>query len=293
MIEAALARGFRIVRRIGQGSLAEVYQAEQVSQGNRPVVLRVFRWSVIGRYERPSAIVPRFLNELGRPGRIQHPNVIAVLEPGQFPDTRCYLATEYVPGETLRQVLKRRGALPVAECAEILRQVACGLNAGHALGFVHGGIKPENILISRSEEGGILVKVLDFSLHEMWDLIPISAIANPPDMMLYRSVDEFTTGRVGVWSDIYVMGLVAYEMVTGSAPYPDRHGVITRIVKHRGEDAPPFRVWAPGLTVPPGLEAVVLRSLSWEQDRRQASALEFANDFCAAASVEPAAQTSA
>ena len=137
-LAAALGRRFRIVRLLGAGGMGTVFLAEQIAVGNRPVALKVLNRKLL---DDPEFLL-RFQNEAASTGRIRHPNVVTIYESGQGDDGTPYIAMEYLEGETLRHALTTRGALPVAECAEILQQAARGLNAAHRLGIIHRDLKP-------------------------------------------------------------------------------------------------------------------------------------------------------
>ena len=108
-----------------------------------------------------------FQNEAGSTGRIHHPNVVTIYESAQADDGTPYIAMEFLEGESLREVLKQRGALPLPEVAEILQQAAGGLNAAHKLGIIHRDLKPDNIFLTHGDEGELIVKVVDFGIAKL------------------------------------------------------------------------------------------------------------------------------
>ena len=120
--------------------MGAVFLAEQIALGNRPVALKVLSRRLL---DDPEFLL-RFHDEATSTARIRHANVVTIYESGQSDDGTPYVAMEYLEGETLRQALRTRGALPVAECAEILSQAARGLNAAHKLGIIHRDLKPDS-----------------------------------------------------------------------------------------------------------------------------------------------------
>ena len=144
-----LSRRFRIVRRLGAGAMGTVFLAEQIAVGNRPVALKVLNRKLL---DDPEFLL-RFQNEAASTGCIRHSNVVTIYESGQADDGTPYIAMEFLEGESLRQALSRRGALPLPEVAEILQQAARGLNAAHKLGIIHRDLKPDNIFLSNKPEG--------------------------------------------------------------------------------------------------------------------------------------------
>ncbi|MGB7591549.1 MAG: serine/threonine-protein kinase [Terriglobia bacterium] len=146
-----LSRRFRIIRRLGAGAMGTVFLVEQIAVGNRPVALKVLNRKLL---DDPDFLL-RFQNEAASTGRIHHVNVVTIYESGQADDGTPYIAMEFLEGESLRQVLNRRGALPLPEVAEILQQAARGLNAAHKLGIIHRDLKPDNIFLSRGDDESV------------------------------------------------------------------------------------------------------------------------------------------
>ena len=182
-LAASLSRRFRLVRRLGAGAMGTVFLAEQIAVGNRPVALKVLNLKLL---DDPDFLL-RFQNEAASTGRIHHPNVVTIYESGQADDGTPYIAMEFLEGESLRQVLTRRGALPAPEVAEILQQAARGLNAAHKLGIIHRDLKPDNIFLTRADDesvapvsspanvsaapvsssANVLVKIVDFGIAKL------------------------------------------------------------------------------------------------------------------------------
>jgi serine/threonine-protein kinase len=147
-LTASLSRRFRLARLLGQGGMGAVYLAEQIAVGNRPVALKVLSRKLL---DDPNFLL-RFQNEAASTGRIHHANVVTIYESGQADDGTPYIAMEFLEGESLAEALKRRGALPVPEVAEILQQAARGLNAAHKLGIIHRDLKPDNIFLTYPDD---------------------------------------------------------------------------------------------------------------------------------------------
>jgi serine/threonine-protein kinase len=281
-LAAGLARRFRIVRRLGTGGMGTVFLAEQVGVGNRPVALKVLNRKLL---DDPEFLL-RFQAEAGSTGRIHHPNVVTIHESSQAEDGTPYIAMEFLEGRPLREVLKERGALPVAECAEILQQVARGLNAAHKLGIIHRDLKPDNIFLTQGDEGELVVKIVDFGIAKLRESAThtlTGMVLGTPAYMSSEQASGMRSDQLDARSDIYSLGIVVYEMLTGRVPFHS-DTPLGYLRKHMLEDPPPFHAVAPGLPVPPQLEAVVMKALTKDRDRRYASALEFAREFARAAS---------
>jgi serine/threonine-protein kinase len=270
--------------------MGTVFLAEQIGVGNRLVALKVLNRKLL---DDPDFLL-RFQNEAGSTGRISQENVVTIYESAQADDGTPYIAMEFLEGESLREVLKRRKALPVAEVAEILKQAAQGLNAAHRLGIIHRDLKPDNIFLTRGDEGELVVKVVDFGIAKLRvssTHTQIGILLGTPAYMSCEQASGMRSDELDARSDIYSLGVVAYETLTGRVPFHSDTPV-GFLRKHMLEEPPPFRAVAPGVHVPPQVEAVVMRALKKEREERYLSALEFAHAFVAAALAVPSADVS-
>jgi serine/threonine-protein kinase len=281
-LAAGLSRRFRIVRRLGQGGMGTVFLAEQIGVGNRRVALKVLNRKLLD----DPAFLLRFQNEAGSTGRISHTNVVTIYESGQADDGTPYIAMQFLEGESLRQLLERRGALPVPEVAEILQQAARGLNAAHKLGIIHRDIKPDNIFLTHGDEEELVVKIVDFGIAKLRESVAhtmTGMVLGTPVYMSCEQASGMRSDELDARSDVYSLGVVVYEMLTGRVPFHS-DTPLGYVRKHMLEAPPPFRAVAPGLDVPPAVEGAVMKALVKERDRRYASAPDFSRDFARAAS---------
>ena len=190
--------------------MGTVFLAEQIGVGNRPVALKVLNRKLL---DDPDFLL-RFQNEAGSTGRIGHANVVTIYESAQADDGTPYIAMEFLEGESLRQALTRRGALPVPEVAEILQQAARGLNAAHKLGIIHRDLKPDNIFLTYPDDVGaglvpalpvgiadtgrpqgpplppVVVKLVDFGIAKLRE----SGVHLQPGQMRYSPPEEVSRG---------------------------------------------------------------------------------------------------
>jgi serine/threonine protein kinase len=271
--------------------MGTVFVAEQIAVGNRRVALKVLNLAYLDGPE----FIQRFQNEAGSTGRIHHHNVVTVYESGQGDDGTPYIAMEFLEGSTLGEVLRQRGALPFAEAVEIVKQAARGLNAAHELGIIHRDLKPDNIFLTHGDEGERVVKVLDFGIARLREstvrTVPGTVLGTPA----YMSVEQasgMTGDELDARSDVYSLGVVAYEMLTGSVPF--RADTLTGYMRmHKEMQPPPFSAFAQGLSVPPAIESAVMKALAKDPDERYASALDFGRELTKAAQLVPLAQGSA
>ena len=303
---AGLSRRFRLVRRLGKGGMGTVFLAEQLGVGNRPVALKVLNRKLL---DDPDFLL-RFQNEAGSTGSIHHPNVVTIHESAQSDDGTPYIAMEFLEGESLHEVLKRRGALPVTEVAEILQQAAQGLNAAHKLGIIHRDLKPDNIFLTYPDDDvgaglvpahkvgnadmgraqdpplrPVVVKIVDFGiakLRESATHTQTGMVLGTPAYMSYEQASGMRSDELDARSDIYSLGVVVYEMLTGRTPFHSDTPV-GYLRQHLMEEPPPFHAVKSGLPVPPRIESVVMKALTKDRNQRYGSVLEFAQEFAQAA----------
>jgi len=287
-LAAGLSRRFRLVRRLGAGGMGTVFLAEQVGVGNRPVALKVLNRKLL---DDPDFLL-RFQNEAGSTGRIRHPNVVTIFESGQADDGTPYIAMEFLEGESLGELVKKRGALPVAEVVEITQQVAEGLDAAHDLGIIHRDLKPDNIFLTRDKRGRLVVKVVDFGIAKLLESstqTQTGMVLGTPAYMSCEQASGMRSDELDARSDIYSLGVVVYEMLTGRVPFHS-DTPLGYLRKHMLDDPPPFRAVAQGLGVPPSVESAVMKALAKDRDQRYASAIDFARELASAAKVLPRAE---
>jgi len=286
MTEVALAssleRRYRIVKKLGAGGMGSVFLAEQINLGNRPVALKVLSRNLLDDPE----FLERFHNEGASTARIRHSNVVTIYDSGQTDDGSPYIAMEYLEGQPLRLALRGRGALPVAECAEILQQAARGLNAAHNLGIIHRDVKPDNLFLTRGDEGELVVKVVDFGIAKLREFsihTKTGVLLGTPAYMSYEQASGMKSNDLDIRSDIYSLGVVVYEMLMGRLPF-ESDTPLGYLGKHLHQNPPPFRDANPDIPPLPGAERVVMKALTKDRDRRYASVLDFAREFIGAAS---------
>ncbi len=288
-LAAGLSRRFRIVRRLGAGGMGTVFLAEQIAVGSRLVALKVLSRKLL---DEPDFLL-RFQNEAASTGRIYHSNVVTIYESGQADDGTPYIAMEFLEGESLRQALQRRGALPVPEVTEILQQAARGLSAAHRLGIIHRDLKPDNIFLTRGDEDETIIKVVDFGiakLRESATHTQTGMVLGTPAYMSFEQASGMRSDELDARSDTYSLGVVTYEMLTGRVPFQSDTAV-GYLRMHMQEDPPPFRAVKPDLPALPQLEGVVMKALTKDRDQRYSSVLEFARELTSAAQPSPTAES--
>jgi serine/threonine protein kinase len=224
--------------------------------------------------------VERFRREAQTAARLKHPNAVTVYDFGVSTDGLIYLVMELAEGESLRRLIEREGTLTEDSAAEIVRQACAALDEAHRQGVVHRDIKPENILV-QTTPSGMQVKVLDFGIAALRDITASrltrtgGVVGTPHYMSPEHCLGEKLDGR----SDIYSLGIVIFEMLTGVAPFDST--TPTAIVVQQVNEPPP-RLRALNPNVSPAVEAVVLRALEKRREARPQTADELARELMAA-----------
>ena len=262
-VETVAAGRYRIERALGHGGMASVYLAFD-SELDRPVALKILAEELGGdeQFRR------RFLREARLAARLSHANVVRVYDAGEEAD-RPFIVMEFVPGTTLAEMLSPGAPLPVSRATWIAQQAALGLQCAHEAGLVHRDVKPQNLLV---RDDGV-VKITDFGIARAAELSRVTELGKVLGTAAYLSPEQARGDEVTASADIYSLGAVLYEMLTGRPPYEfatlaelaqmQRDGIVT-----------PVRDLAP--SVPGDVEALVMRCLAREPRFRPASAAEVA-----------------
>jgi serine/threonine-protein kinase len=233
-------------------------------------------------------IAERFEQEARAASLIHHPHAISVVDYGHCETGIHFIVMELVDGNTLGDLLRRNGPLPVGRAAVILRQTASALDAAHAVGVVHRDIKPDNIILAEYD-GSIWVKVVDFGVAKIQEDVNRRARLTGANIIVgtprYMSPEQCEERPVDARSDIYSLGVVLYEMLSGEAPF-EGNSSMRLLMAHTSEPPPPLREKRPDLSR--DIETVVMSALEKEPARRPQSSGEFAARFERAAGTEQA-----
>jgi serine/threonine protein kinase len=270
---------YEIIRKIGSGGMATVYEARHLAF-HETRALKV----VSSRLLEEEGFLRRFRTEAVVTRKLQHPNAVRVDDFDTTEDGRPYIVMEYVEGKDLRKVIEEKGALPIPRAIEIARQVASALSAAHALGITHRDIKPDNILIVAQPDGSDLVKVLDFGIAKIregmndggtaYTATKTGVVVGTPQYMSPEQAMGKTGEAIDGRSDIYSLGCVMYEMVTGKLPFNSETPVGLLIAHIQQMPIPPHDA-RPDLNIPEGLSYALMKSLQKKREDRFQSAEEF------------------
>ncbi len=259
---------YEILKRVGQGGMGAVYLAEQVGLGHK-VALKFLNREL----SQDPELVRRFLNEAKSYARVSHPNAVALHDFGQDEEGNLFIGMEFVEGNDLRRLLTEKRRLPLHDALEIVLQVADVLAFAHEKGVIHRDLKPENIIV-RQGMRGLHVKVLDFGIARLIEegqarLTAQGTIAGTPR---YMSPEQVEGKEIDSRVDVYALGLLFYEMLTGTHPF---EGTTIPEILRKQVMQPMPRLTAAGIDAPE-LEAVILRATAKNREERFRSMTELA-----------------
>ena len=262
LVGRMLDRRYHVRSRIAHGGMATVYLATD-TRLDREVALKVMHADLA----RDADFVGRFIGEAKSVARLSHPNIVGVYDQGADGEY-LYLAMEYVPGRTLRALMRERGWLPWQEALAVIDPVLAGLAAAHQAGIVHRDVKPENVLIT----GDGRVKVVDFGLARA-----SAAVGNTRAGMIIGSVayiapEQVTGAPSDARSDVYPAGIVLFEMLTGRQPFTGDTPLAVAYA-HVNSDVPPVSTLVGG--IPPGVDQLVRAATSRDPQQRPTNASVF------------------
>jgi len=263
-ITPVLGNRYQLIQAIGNGGMAVVYHARDLML-ERPVAIKILRQD----FSRDEAFRERFRLEAKAAANLSHPNIVTVHDFG-FDSDRLYLVMEYVPGTDLKSILKSRVRLPIEEAVNIIIQAASGIGYAHRAGLIHCDVKPHNMLVTPDQR----VKVTDFGIaRAMASIQPDEKHEVVWGSPLYFSPEQAAGNAPSPASDVYSLGVVLYELVTGRLPFNSTDSSeLARM--HREAVAMPPRKLNPD--VPVALEQIIMKVLAKEPSSRYRTADQLA-----------------
>jgi serine/threonine protein kinase len=271
---------YEIQRKLGEGGMGLVYLATDKTN-QETVAIKVLTRG-LGR--DPKALV-RLRREAAYGMRLAHPNICHIIRLGQTDAGATYIVMPYVEGEVLVERTHRLGQIPLDETVQLVNDIAAGLQAAHDNGIVHRDLKPENVMV-RSGNGGVHAVVMDFGLakahtagKELEKLTATGIVLGTPEFM---SPEQLRGKALDRRSDVYALGLVAYEMLTGKLPFEGRTQQALMIARLK-QDPTPLYESRPDLKFPRQVNIVLEKAMRREPEDRYQTAVDFAKAFTAAA----------
>ncbi|HZV72913.1 MAG TPA: Stk1 family PASTA domain-containing Ser/Thr kinase [Conexibacter sp.] len=259
--EALIDGRYKVLTRLGSGGMADVFCAEDQQLGRKVALKLLHR-----RFAEDAEFVERFRREASAAAGLQHPNVVGVYDRGEW-DGTYYIAMEYLPGRSLKDVVRQEAPLDPVRAIDITVQILKAARFAHRRGIVHRDLKPHNVMVDDEDRA----KVTDFGIARAGasDMTETGSIMGTAQ---YLSPEQAQGHAVSQQSDLYAVGVILFELLTGHVPF-DAESAVTIALKHVSEPPPTPSAFDP--SVPPGLEAVVLWALEKDPAQRPADADAF------------------
>ncbi len=261
---------FKIVSLIARGGMGKVYRAEQTPLG-RVCALKVLTNNYQG--DGDPEFQRRFFLEASIASKLKHPNTVTVFDYGRTDDDVFFMAMELLEGKTLHKAIRETGSLPEERAMHIARQICRSLREAHKMGVIHRDLKPANIFLTEHGDESDVVKVLDFGLVKNIDEKPEEQLTHTGLFMgspKYMAPEQIQGASVDGRTDIYALGVILYEMLTGRVPF-DRATSVNTLMAHVSEPPPPLRSVKPDVIVSPALEDLIYRCIAKDPNQRWSS----------------------
>ena len=261
---------YRILEELGAGGFATVYKAVDTTL-DREVALKILHPHNVS----DETIVARFRREAEACSKLRDPHTVTTYDFDETPDGILYLAMELLRGRSLHNVQKTDGLLPHARVLKILDQVAASLTEAHQNGIVHRDMKPENVIIE-TRAGEDHVKVLDFGIAKVMSderTVPaLTAVGQTLGTLEFMSPEQLRGQALDGRSDIYALGMMAYEMLTGGLPFKSVKSPIDIINFHMKQEPPPPSTLTDKAAIPKAVDEIILKMVAKDRDHRFADA---------------------
>jgi tRNA A-37 threonylcarbamoyl transferase component Bud32 len=264
---------YLIERELKRGGMGIVYLARDRQLHSRAVVVKV----LLDETLKSEYVVQKFHQEIEALSRLDHPGIVGIIDAGEVADGKPFIVMQYVEGVTLRSVMNPEG-MNLERAADLSRQIGRALAAAHAKGIFHRDLKPENIMLQDLGQGEQMVKIIDFGIAKVKDSIiaPSTALNTSPGTVMYMAPEQLSGRPVSAATDIYALGIVAYEMVTGRKPFNPETGFELLQMQQTGVRVKPADL-RPSVTGT--AQDVILKALSFDPHDRYEGAREFGDDL--------------
>src|SRR5579883_942388 len=283
LIGQTMGGKYKVVRLLGEGGMGAVYEGEQqLGTTKRKVAVKTLH----PHLSRDPKIKARFEREVGTIAELEHPNTIQVYDFGSTPEGILYLVMEFLSGRSLADILEKDGPMPAERAEHILTQVCGSLEEAHGRGIVHRDLKPDNVVLLERAGKKDFVKVLDFGIakrsreedkNEQKLTQQGMVLGTPP----YMSPEQFTGRPIDARSDIYSLGVMAYEMLTGKLPFK-AETAWEWATQHMTQQPIPIESMAEGMRAPEPMRRAITRALAKSPDDRFQTVREFGEAFSGA-----------
>ncbi|MGO3371843.1 Stk1 family PASTA domain-containing Ser/Thr kinase [Pseudolactococcus laudensis] len=267
---------YRVIREIGRGGMANVYLAEDTYLDNRQVAIKILR----SNFENDSLAIARFQREAYAMAELNHPNIVGISDVGDADDQQ-YIVMEYIDGLTLKQYINEHAPLANEEAIRIGDEILAAMALAHSSGIIHRDLKPQNILITKDGTA----KVTDFGIAKALSETSLTQTNSMFGSVHYLSPEQARGGNASPQSDLYAIGIIIYEMLTGSIPF-DGDSAVTIALKHFQENLP--SIINQNKNVPQALENVVIKATAKKLSDRYENVTDMRRDLNLALSLDHA-----
>lgn len=274
MIGKRLSGRYKILQMVGGGGMANVYLAHDMIL-DRDVAVKVLRLD----FANDEEFIRRFHREAQSATSLAHPNIVSIYDVGEEEQSIYYIVMEYVDGKTLKQYIQQNSPIPVDKALSIMSQLTSAISHAHQNHIVHRDIKPDNILIDKNEN----VKITDFGIAMALSATSITQTNSVMGSVHYLSPEQARGGQANHKSDIYSLGIVMFELLTGRPPFSGESAVSIAL-KHLQSETPSLRRWNP--IIPQSVENIVLKATAKDPFYRYENVEEMEDDIRLA--LEPA-----
>lgn len=265
---------YRVVRQIGRGGMADVYLAKDLILDGEEVAVKVLRTN----YQTDQVAIQRFQREARAMAELDHPNIVRISDIGEE-DGQQYLAMEYIDGLDLKRYIKENAPLKNDDAVRIMGQILLAMRMAHTRGIVHRDLKPQNVILTKDGTA----KVTDFGIAVAFAETSLTQTNSMLGSVHYLSPEQARGGKATVQSDIYAMGIVLFEMLTGRIPY-DGDSAVTIALQHFQKPMPSVK--ESNSQVPQALENVVLKATAKKLTDRYKTVAEMYTDLASSLSAE-------
>ena len=276
LVGRTLAEKYYVEERLGAGGMGKVYRARHLSM-DRPVAIKFLHQ----RFSEDEAARLRLLTEARAAVTLQHTNAVSVSDFGQTAEGWVYIVMELLEGRTLREIVSREAPLETARATSIMLQASDAVAAAHQAGIIHRDLKPSNILITQSADQPAVVKVLDFGIAKFFSVNDDDESAPAQSNTVigtprYMSPEQHNGAELTPASDVYSLGVILYEMLTGMVPFS---GSTPAEIAEKHVNNPPHSPRGVVAAIPEEVERVVLHALEKQPSDRPPNAAEFRREL--------------
>jgi serine/threonine protein kinase len=265
---------YKIIKEVGRGGMANVYQGEDTYLDNRQVAIKVLR----SNFENDNIAIARFQREAFAMAELSHPNIVSISDVGES-ESQQYIVMEYVDGMTLKQYINEHAPLSNEEAVNITTEILSAMECAHTHGIIHRDLKPQNVLLSQSGN----VKVTDFGIAKALTETSLTQTNTMFGSVHYLSPEQARGANATLQSDIYAIGIILFELLTGQIPF-DGDSAVAIALKHFQENVP--SIININKDVPQALENVVIKATAKDIHNRYANVEEMMTDLATSTSLD-------